>query len=119
MCRIQLTTSPDPLHRTTVAARLLVWCARFSAAFLLIAQAGADEVGIPWTGESGVTESVSDIMGREKNLPLQSVLQPAQSDEGRLLPNRKNLAAYWSSPRLSRSPAISPPAVATDAPLIT
>jgi len=65
----------------------------------------ADQVGIPWTGQSGVTETVSEIMARDKNLPLQSSLQPAQSDEGRLLPNRKNLQQYSPSPHISQSPA--------------
>ena len=60
---------------------------------LALAQAvpPGDELGIPWTGEPGVTETVADIMSHDRNLPLQSYFKPAQGDEGRLLPNRKNL----------------------------
>src|SRR5436309_768516 len=52
-----------------------------------------DVVGIPWNGQPGVAETVSNIMARTKNLPLQSYLQPAQSDEGRLIPNRQTLGS--------------------------
>src|SRR5947208_3226576 len=85
------------------------------ALLLTLSPAPADEIGIPWTGQPGVTETVTDIMARDKQLPLQSSMQPAQSDEGRLLPNRQNLAQYSLSPRVSRYPATSsaPPADAT------
>src|SRR6266566_2670211 len=39
----------------------------------------ADEMGIPTAGDPGVTETISEIMGRQKNLPLQSSLKPGPS----------------------------------------
>src|SRR6266702_606791 len=92
-----------------------LWC----ALLLALSPAAADEIGIPWTGQPGVTETVTDIMARYKNLPLQSSMQPAQSDEGRLLPNRQNLAQYSLSPRVSRYPATSSASSAEATALIT
>src|SRR5437588_6797384 len=108
MCIMKSRICLDALLRSRV--RYLVWCAKFFATLLISVRAGADEVGIPWSGPSGVTESVSEIMARQKNLPLQSVLQPAQSDQGRLVPNRKNLAPYSASPRVSHFPSNLAPA---------
>src|SRR6476619_616113 len=61
------------------------------------AQTGGETVGIPWTGSAGVTQTVTEIMAQDRNLPVQSSLQPRQSDEGRLIPNRKNLGQFGGS----------------------
>src|SRR6266436_3602097 len=73
-----------------------------------LAQTGGETVGIPWTGSAGVTQTVTEIMAQDRNLPIQSSLQPRQSDEGRLIPNRKNLGQYGGSPRSSQSASNSP-----------
>ena len=87
---------------------LLLWFCISLAPVLVPAQTSTDaeQVGVPSTGSPGITETISDIMARAKNLPLQSYLKPAQSDEGRLLPNRKNLEQYLGSPRVSHWPAV-------------
>jgi hypothetical protein len=113
MYRLRPKSLPNCLAWRAAAGRFLLCQVVATSALLLIAQAGADEVGIPWTGPPGVTQSVSEIMARQKDLPLQSLLQPAQSDEGRLLPNRKNMLQYSSSPGGSRFPADPSPALAS------
>ena len=64
-----------------------------------------DELGIPSSLGPGRSETVSEIMARDKNLPLPSYLKPGQSDQGRLLPNRHNLSEHPASPHSSAWPA--------------
>lgn len=98
-------TKTTPTGRLTELPAFLKQSALWCALLLAISPALADdEIGIPWTGQTGVTETVTNIMARNKQLPLQSSLQPAQSDEGRLLPNRKNLGQNSFSPNSSRYP---------------
>src|ERR1043166_9424961 len=99
------------------------WCASLVFSMMVATlRPTADEVGIPSTGDPGVTETVSEIMGRQKNVPLQSYLKPGQSDEGRLLPDRKNFPKDPASPRVAQHPPsgkAGSPAPSIDAPLIT
>jgi len=80
----------------------------FLTSLVALAQTGGEAPGIPWTGSAGVTQTVMEIMAQDRNLPIQSSLQPRQSDEGRLIPNRKNLGQFGSSPRSSQSSSNSP-----------
>src|SRR6185295_13464040 len=72
------------LFRSGLIPGLLLFWAFLTAR----AQTGGETVGIPWTGSAGVTQTVAEIMAQDRNLPVQSSLQPRQSDEGQLVPNR-------------------------------
>jgi len=89
---------------------LLVGILILSSSLAGRAQTGGETVGVPWTGSAGMTQTVTEIMAQDRNLPVQSSLQPRQSDEGRLIPNRKNLGQFGGSRKSSQSPSNSPPA---------
>src|SRR5260221_7702152 len=100
-------------------AGFVVWIFIHSALPRTFAQTAGDaeELGNPWTGSPAVVETVSDIMARDKHLPLQSQMQPSQGDGGRLLPNINRTldpgsASLQGSPGLTGGPlvgaAISP-----------
>src|SRR3954463_16562938 len=98
MSRMKLEKTQGGLYLNVFALRWVLCHLICFAALSSLAQSAGEEVGIPWTGSPGVTETISDIMANDKNLPLQSSMQPAESDEGRLLPNRSNLKGNPRSP---------------------
>src|SRR6266571_8444697 len=94
--------SGPPAARAGWILFLLVWL--IPIVCLAQSAAGDGTVGVPWNGGPGVTETVADIMARDKNLPVQSGMKPGVADAGRLLPNRRNLRPNPLSPSVSQWP---------------
>ncbi len=89
-------------------ARLLILAAVTSALGVASAQVTQEVVGQPWTGASGITESVAQIMSR-KAVPPKGVREAAENEEAEegmdtLQPNPDALQLSAYPPLLKRGP---------------
>jgi uncharacterized repeat protein (TIGR01451 family) len=77
---------------------------------------GQETAGIPWTGEPGITETVAEIMARERRAPKVRADRPrptkSEIELRKLLPPRGNPSA----PAVSRWPLLEEPSVGAPLP---
>jgi uncharacterized repeat protein (TIGR01451 family) len=96
------------ISRTPLAGILLMCVPLLMPA----AARGEDKVGVPWTGQSGITETVAEIMARERLAPKVDATRPRPSKPEVEFRREQPLRQNPSAPAMPRWPMIGPRLVA-------